>query len=178
MEIKHLLTVTFNEVLQLLYAQINCGSHLKVGGVIDAKGRIDVEDSMNFGSHNIGDSIVRFTNDHIDGDETHVGRIQSHPGYGQAQYRVEGYLDFRFSDKTDWPKPVWRFLGGKTPNTFTNQTEQEKNGKVEIKGELETTGQLYLVELWCVIKPSDTGNANLVLTKNDIAVNHNVHIKI
>ena len=46
--------------------------------MIDAKGRIDVED-MNFGSHNIGDSIVRFTNDHIDGDETHVGRIQSHP---------------------------------------------------------------------------------------------------
>ena len=35
---------------------------------------------------------------------------------------------------------MWRFVGGKSPNSFTNQTEQENYGKVEMKCDLEVSG--------------------------------------
>ena len=48
---------------------------------------------------------------------------------------------------------MWRFVGGKSPNSFTNQTEQENYGKVEMKCELEVSGSMQtFLEVVVILK--------------------------
>ena len=121
---------------------INCGSHLTVDKVTTAKGRVDVRGSMNFGSHSYGDSILRFSNKNIDGVKTHVGRIHYSPKYGQAQYRVRGYLDFKMSDESNDPKPILEVGSGYSASSMQNAKDQDNRCTLKVKGSIDANGKL------------------------------------